>query len=214
MRSDGPYALRAAPEAVYLVGAAAGALGGDELCLDLDVSHGATLTVRSVASALLLPGEGESQAWVKARVASGAHLDFALEPAVATAGCRHHAIADLALEGDATLRWREELVLGRHGETAGPCTSRIDVTLDGVPLLRHELPLPDPAFYTSSAVLGDARCTGDVLLVGPDLARDAYAADGLAVMPLAGPGVLVTALAPDSAILRQRLVQGEKHARG
>lgn len=88
------------------------------------------------------------------------------------------------------------------------------VTLDGVPLLRHELPLPDPAFYTSSAVLGDARCTGDVLLVGPDLARDAYAADGPAVMPLAGPGVLVTALAPDSAILRQRLVQGEKHARG
>jgi urease accessory protein len=214
LRSDGPYALRAAPDAVYLVGAAAGPLGGDELHLDLDVASGATLAVRSAASALLLPGDGESTACVRARVASGAHLDFALEPAVATAGCRHRAVADLALACDATLRWREELILGRYGEPAGPYSGRIDVTLGGGPLLRHELRLPDPALHASSAVLGDARCAGNVLLVGPGLAKDAYAADGLAVMPLAGPGVLVTALAPDSAMLRRRLVEGEMHARG
>ncbi|MFA1549829.1 urease accessory protein UreD [Actinomadura chokoriensis] len=219
LRSDGPYALRATPEAVYLVGAAAGPLGGDRLHLDLDVAAGATLTVRSVASALLLPGgpagpEGESRASVRATVGSGAHLDLAPEPAVATAGCRHRSVTDLTLAGDATLRWRDELVLGRHGEPAGRYTGRVDVTLGGRPLLRHELRLPDRVLHTSGAVLGDARCTGSVLLVGPGLAKDAYAADGLAVMPLDGPGVLVTALAPDSATLRGRLCHGEKHAGG
>lgn len=214
LRSDGPYALRETPDAVYLVGAAAGPLGGDRLHLDLEVGAGASLAVRSVASSLLLPGDGESEAGVTARVASGAHLDFALEPAVATAGCRHRSVADIVLAEGATLRWREELVLGRHGEPAGPYSGRIDVVLDGAPLLRHELRLPDPEMHAGGAVLGGARCAGNVLLVGHGLAKDAHAAEGLAVMPLAGPGVLVTALAPDSATLRRLLVQGEQHARG
>lgn len=214
LRSDGPYALRATPDAVYLVGAAAGPLGGDELHLDLDVAAGAALAVRSVASALLLPGDGESRTYVRAAVGPGAHLDLAPEPAVATAGCHHRAVTEFALAEDATLRWREELVLGRHGEPPGRYTGRVDVTLGGRPLLRNELRLPDRVLHTSGAVLGDARCTGSVLLVGPGLAKDAYAADGLAVLPLAGPGVLVTALAADSATLRHRLDHGEKHALG
>ncbi|TDC89935.1 urease accessory protein UreD [Actinomadura sp. 7K507] len=214
LRSDGPYALRATPEAVYLVGAAAGPLGGDELHLDLDVAAGATLAVRSVASTLLLPGDGESRTYVRAVVGPGAHLDLAPEPTVAAAGCDHRAVTDVTLAGDATLRWREELVLGRHGETAGRYTGRVDVTLDGRPLLRHELRLPDRVLHTSGAVLGDARCTGSLLLVGPGLAKEACAADGLAVMPLAGPGVLVTALAPDSATLHRRLGRGEETACG
>ncbi|MFB4306287.1 urease accessory protein UreD [Actinomadura sp. GTD37] len=214
LRSDGPYALRATPDAVYLVGAAAGPLGGDELHLDLDVAEGAALTVRSVASAVLLPGDGESRTYVRAAVGRGALLDLAPEPAVATAGCRHRSAARFTLAGGATLRWREELVLGRHGEPPGRYTGRVDVTLDGGPLLRHELRLPDRVLHTSGAVLGDARCTGSVLLVGPGLAKDAYAADGLAVLPLAGPGVLVTALASDSAALRRRLEHGEERARG
>ncbi|TDB95525.1 urease accessory protein UreD [Actinomadura sp. 7K534] len=213
LRSDGPYALRATPDAVHLVGAAAGPLGGDELNLDLEVAAGAELAVRSVASTLLLPGRGESTTRVRAAVGHGAHLDLALEPAVAAAGCRHRAVTDFALEAGATLRWREELVLGRHGEPAGRYSGRVDVTVGGRPLLRNELRLPDPGLYTSGAVLGDARCTGNVLLVGPGLAVEPYAADGLAVMPLAGPGVLVTALAPDSATLRRRLRHGEERAR-
>ncbi|TDC69386.1 urease accessory protein UreD [Actinomadura sp. GC306] len=213
LRSDGPYALRATPDAVHLVGAAAGPLGGDELNLDLEVAAGAVLAVRSVASTLLLPGRGESTTRVRAAVADGAHLDLALEPAVAAAGCRHHAVTEIVLEAGATLRWREELVLGRHGETAGRYRARTDVTLGGRPLLRNELRLPDPALYSSGAVLGDARCTGTVLLVGDGLATEPYAAEGLAVMPLAGPAVLVTALAPDSAALRRRLGHGEERAR-
>ncbi|WP_067479714.1 urease accessory protein UreD [Actinomadura hibisca] len=216
LRSDGPLALReTAPldgATVYLVGAAAGPLGGDDLELELLVEAGARLTVRSAATTLALPGDGASRMTVRAEVGPGAHLDFAPEPTVAAAGCHHRAAADIALRGGATLRWYEELVLGRHREQPGRHTSRFDVTIDGVPLLRHELRLDDPAVYGSRAVLGDARAAGSVLLAGPGLTREPHTADGLAVLPLAGPGVLVTALAADSATLRRRLARGEELA--
>ncbi|MFI6516418.1 urease accessory protein UreD [Spirillospora sp. NPDC050679] len=216
LRSDGPLALRetASPDGatVHLVGAAAGPLGGDDLALEVLVEAGARLAVRSAATALALPGDGESRMAVRAEVGPGAHLDFAPEPTVAAAGCRHRAAADIALHGDATLRWREELVLGRHREAPGRHTGRFDVTIDGVPLLRHELRLDDPAVYGSRAVLGDARAAGSVLLVGPGLTRDPRADEALSVLPLAGPGVLVTAVAADSAALRRRLSHGEELA--
>lgn len=213
LRSDGPYALRETADAVYLVGAAAGPLGGDELRLDLDVGAGARLAVRSVAGALLLPGDGTSRSIVSARVGNGGHLDFAPEPTVAAAGCDHRSVAEVSLAAGGTLRWQEELVLGRYGETAGRCTTRLDVTLGGRALLRHELRLPDQAAYTGAAVLGDARCAGSVLLVEPGLSATARAAEGLAVLPLNGPAVLVSALASDSAVLRRRLRHGERLAR-
>src|SRR5690606_38262118 len=155
----------------------------------------------------LVPGESVTR--VRATVAPGGRLDLALEPAIVTAGARHRAVTEIVLAEGAALRWREELVLGRHGERPGRCTARADVTLGGRPLLRHELRLADDVAHVSGAVLDGARCTGSVLLAGPGPAREPYAAEGLAVMPLAGPGVLVTALASDSATLRRRLRLGE-----
>ncbi|MBW8483492.1 urease accessory protein UreD [Actinomadura parmotrematis] len=213
LRSDGPLALRQTPDAVYLVGAAAGPLGGDDLELDLVVEPGARLAVRSAATSLALPGDGESRMTVRASVGAGAHLDFAPEPTVAARGCRHRAAAEIDLAADATLRWFEELVLGRHREEPGRHTSRFDVTVAGVPLLRHELRLTDRLACTSRAVLGDAGAAGSVLLAGPGVAAEPHAADGLAVLPLAGPGVLVTAVAADSAALRRLLAEGERRCR-
>ncbi|MFD0854319.1 urease accessory protein UreD, partial [Actinomadura adrarensis] len=138
------------------------------------------------------------------------HLDYAPEPTVAAAGCHHRAVARITLAEDATLRWYEELILGRHKEQPGRHTSRFDVTLNGVPLLRHELRLDDPAVYGSRAVLGDARAIGSILLVGPNLPRTSHTDEDLSVLPLAGPGVLITATAPNSAVLRHRLEQAEK----
>jgi urease accessory protein len=215
LRSDGPLAVREAAGAVYLVGAAAGPLGGDDLGLDLEIGPGARLTVRSVAGTLALPGDGESRFTVRARIGAGGHLDFAPEPTVAAAGCRHHAAAEVTLAGEATLRWREELVLGRHGEGPGRHTGRLDVTYGGLPLLRHELRLDDPGTFGSGAVLGTARAVGTVLLAGPGHgAAGPVAAEGLVVMPLAGPGVLVSATAEDAAVLRRRLCQGESAVAG
>ncbi|MEW2352825.1 urease accessory protein UreD [Spirillospora sp. NPDC029432] len=210
LRSDGPLALREAAGAVYLVGAAAGPLGGDDLRLDIAVREGASLAVRSAATSVALPGAGESRLTVRADVAAGGRLDFAPEPAVAAAGCRHRSAARITLAAGAALRWYEELVLGRHGEPPGRHASRLDVTAGGVPLLRHELCLDDPAVYGSGAVLGGARAVGCVLLAGPGLPREPRADGGVAVLPLAGPGVLITATAPDSAALRRRLARAEQ----
>ncbi|GAA2458751.1 hypothetical protein GCM10010191_93480 [Actinomadura vinacea] len=212
LRSDGPLALRAAAGALYLVGAAAGPLGGDDLELEVTVGPGARLAVRSAAASLALPGKGESRTTVRAEVGAGGHLDFAPEPAVAAAGCRHRAVARIALAEGATLRWREELILGRYGERPGRHTSRFDVTVGGAPLLRHELRLDDPAVRASRAVLGEAGAAGSVLLAGPELTGSPRTGEGWAVLPLAGAGVLVTALAPDSAALRRRLTEGEHAA--
>jgi urease accessory protein len=212
LRSDGPLAVRETSDGVYLVGAAAGPLGGDELELDLEVGPGARLAIRSAATTLTLPGDGESRFTVRARVGEGGHLDFAPEPTVAAAGCHHRAIADVTLAQGATLRWYEELILGRHRERPGRHTSRIDVVVGGVPLLRHELRLDDPAIHGSRAVLGAAKAAGSVVLAGPGLVREPFAGEGLAVLPLAGPGVLVSATAGDSARLRRRLTAGERQA--
>lgn len=214
LRSDGPLALRESGGAVYLVGAGAGPLGGDDLELTVDVGAGACLDIRSAAASLVLPGRrpAVSRLTVRARVGAGARLVFAPEPAIAVAGCDHRAFADVGLGEGAELVWQEEIVLGRHGERPGRYVSRFDVTASGVPLLRHELRVDDDA--TSAAVLGDAKAVGTVLLAGKNLAPEPYAAEGLAVLPLAGPGVLVTALAADTVRLRNLLERGRSAATG
>ncbi|KAB2345557.1 urease accessory protein UreD [Actinomadura rudentiformis] len=212
LRSDGPLALRETAEALYLVGAAAGPLGGDDFELALEIGPDARLAIRSVATTLALPGDSESRMTVRATVAAGGHLDFAPEPTVAAAGCHHRSTAAIDLAEGATLRWYEELILGRHLELPGKHTSRFDVTRDGVPLLRHELRLDDPAVFGSRSVVGDAKAIGSVLLVAPDLSREPHTAEGLAVLPLAGSGVLIAAAAGNSAVLRRRLAQGEELA--
>ena len=152
LRSDGPLALRETPLGVYLIGTAAGPLGGDDLALDIDVGPGSRLVIRSAAGMLLLPGPhgGRSALAIRARVGPGGHLDFAPQPTVAAAGCDHRASAEIELAAGATLRWREEIVLGRHGEHPGRCTSRLDVTLAGAPLTGGSSP-PAPRGPTPAA---------------------------------------------------------------
>jgi urease accessory protein len=199
---------RDAGELVHLVGAGAGPVGGDELELSIDVGAGARLVVRSVAAALVLPGRGArpSRLVVRARVADGGSLVFCPEPSIAAAGCDHRAYSEVRLGDGAELVWWEEIVLGRHGERPGRYVSRFDVTACGKPLLRHEVRVDDDA--ASVAVLGDAKAVGTLLLAGPYRVAEACAEQGMAVLPLAGPGVLVTALAEDALRLRERLERG------
>lgn len=212
LRSDPPLTLRqTGPRRVHLVSTAAGPLGGDLLELDIDVAAGTTLEIASVASTLVLPGTGISHVVVRARVGAGAVLRYAPEPTVLATGCDHRMDVRLELAADARVSWREEIVFGRHGERPGVCRSRFDATVDGVPLLRQELTVGDPAVDGSPAVYGDARCVGSVLLTGVRPAAPLLS-DGCAVLPLAGPGTLVSALAPDAPSLRARLTWGETEA--
>ncbi|GAA3812302.1 urease accessory protein UreD [Sphaerisporangium flaviroseum] len=228
LRSDPPLTLRqTGPTTVHLVSTAAGPLGGDRLRLRVDVAPGTSLEIASVASTLVLPGPGESVTVVEAWVGAGATLRYAPEPTVLAAGCAHRMIVRLTLEEGASVSWREEIVFGRHGERPGTCHSRFDATLGGRPLLRQEFVVGDPAVDGSPAVYGDARCVGSVLIAGPSTAEPASAervpaervpaepvlADGCAVLPLAGPGTLVSALAPDAVALRERLTWGESLVR-
>lgn len=215
LRSDGPIALRETPGGVYLVGAAAGPVGGDDLELEIDVGPGSTLALRSAAASVLLPGPRADASWlrIRARVAAGGRLDYCPQPAVAAAGCDHHATAAVELEPGGVLRWREAIVLGRHGEPAGHCVSRLDVLLAGTALYRGELTVGCRDTDRSSAVLDGAGAVGSVVLA--DAARSQpppEVLDGLAVLPLAGPGCAVSAVAPDAARLASRLDRGEQLA--
>ncbi|WP_329092021.1 MULTISPECIES: urease accessory protein UreD [unclassified Streptosporangium] len=213
MRSGPPLTVRAtAPGRVHLVSTAAGPLGGDDLALDIEVAPGTALEVRSVASTLVLPGSAgaESLMTITARVGAGASLRFAPEPTVLAAGCLHRAIVRLDLAEDARVFWREEIVFGRYGERPGRCHSRFDAVLGGVPLLRQEFVVGDPEIDGSSAVYGDARCVGSTLITGR--APETVVGDGWAVLPLAGPGTLVSALGRDAVELRRRLRHGEEAA--
>ncbi len=204
LRSDGPIALRETPDGVYLVGAAAGPVGGDRLRLDIVVGPGAHLRIRSVATAMAMPGSGESVYTIDARVEG--RLDFAPEPSIAVRGCFHRAVSRIDLGPEGGLRWLEELVLGRHREEPGRHVSRIDVTREGRPLLRHELRLDSAA--RSRAVVGDAKAVGS--LVRTDATAPAHAEEGVALLPLAAGGLLVNAVAPDSAALRRLLLRAEE----
>lgn len=211
LRSDGPLLLRRTGErggaaCVHLVGGAAGPLGGDLWQLEIEVRAGAVLCLRSSAASVALPGRdaAASRLEIVADVAEGGLLDWAPEPLVAAAGARHRTIARVTLAAGGGLRWRDELVCGRHGEDSGAASSLLTVRHGGRPLLAHELAVgPGAPGWDAAAVLGPARAAGTLLLAGtacpPDTPENrvtAGAAGGaeFAIMRLIGTGVLVTAL--------------------
>jgi urease accessory protein len=224
LSSQVPLVLRRTPEAVYVVGGAAGPIGGDELDLRISVGAGAFLRVRTAAAAIALPGPDglESVLRVTADVAAGARLEYLPEPVVASAGARHATIIRVTLAEGASLLLRDELLLGRHDETGGAARSVLNVDYAGRPLLRQSLEVSGADAVTMGpALLAGHRAVGTALWVDPAAgeAQDAGAAavaDGIAdaaltadaavaVMPLAGPGTLVTALANDAVALRRCL---------
>ena len=209
LRSGVPLVLRRTPAAVYLVGGAAGPLGGDMLSLRVTVGPGAFLRVRTAAAAIALPGlDGlESEFRLTASVAAGGCLEYLPEPVVVSAGARHATVTTVSLEAGASLVLREEVLLGRHGETGGSVRTALRADYDGRPLLRHAVEVSgDDAVSRGPALLAGHRAFGTLLVAAA--ASCGLAADSspqAAVLPLAGPGTLVTALADDAVTLRRRL---------
>ncbi len=205
------------------MGSAAGPLGGDRLRLTIDVGDGASLTLRSIAASVALPGPdaAPSRLDVHARVGKGATLRYRLEPLIAAAACRHRTTARLELALDASVEWREELVAGRHGESPGSCWTRLVADIDGRPLLRHELRMgPDAPAWDGPAGLAGARAVGMLLrtnrLVGagtPLLDAPLDALLRASVFPLEDShgrrAELLTACALDVPALRSFLVPAD-----
>jgi urease accessory protein len=241
LASQAPLVLRRTPEAVYLVGGAAGPLGGDSLALRIAVGPGAFLRVRTAAASIALPGPdgAESVLRVCATVADGGRLEYLPEPVVVTGGARHATLVSVTLSAGAALVLRDEVLLGRHGEAGGTARSVLRVSCAGRPLLRQSLEVSgtDPVSL-GPAVLAGHRAVGTLLRAGGAAGRSATDADdavlagaggspgddpadaagrapgqpAVAVLTLAGPGVLVTALADDAVALRRRLESGHHGA--
>ena len=203
---------------VHLVGGAAGPIGGDELHYSVDVGPDARVQVRSVAATIALPGPrgGESTLDITARVADGACLSWSPQPLIIARGAHHRTTARIELAGKARLLWREETLLGRHGEQPGSVATRLRVQRDGKVLLDHTLAAgPHYPGSLGAAVTSADNAIGSILIVDPDWehippadritlpTRDDTAA--ITVMPLPGPAVLISALAPDGLILRRLL---------
>lgn len=212
VRSQVPLVLRRTAEAVYLVGAAGGPVGGDRLELRIEVRAGAALRLRTVAATVALPGPGgtESVLTVTASVEAGGTLEYLPEPTVVADGARHLTDISVDLAAGASLTLRDELILGRHNERGGACRTRLRVDYDHMPLLRHEVAVDGTdEISLGPAILAGRRAYGTMLYAGPRLpSHAALASSCAAVMPLAGPGVLVSVLAPDSLALRRLLTEG------
>jgi urease accessory protein len=212
LRSQAPLVLRRTPDAVYLVGGAAGPIGGDSLELRIDVRAGGALRVRTAAAAVALPGPDgrESVLTVTAAVGPGGRLEYLPEPVVVCAGARHATIIRVTLAAGASLLLRDELILGRHGEPGGASRTSLAADYAGRPLLRQALEVSgaDPVSL-GPAILAGHRAIGTLLHVDPARTASLGGDAEVAVMPLAGPGILVTALAHDAVTLRQRLTRAQ-----
>ncbi|MEU6368877.1 urease accessory protein UreD [Streptomyces sp. NPDC046931] len=218
LAGEGPLALRrtraSGDEArVVLVGAMSGPLGGDHFTLEADVGGGALLHVGSAAATLALPGQakGEARYDVRLEVAADGELRWLPQQLISARGSELYVSSRIDLAPGARLVYREEQVLGRVEEEPGRLTSRLTVRLAGRPLLDQEMACGPgaPGGWDGPAVLAGHRALGQLLVVRPEFgespARARMLGEWAALTPLAGPAVLVTAVAPDALRLRRLL---------
>ncbi|MCB5168228.1 urease accessory protein UreD [Streptomyces bambusae] len=224
LAGSGPLALRRTgcdgPEAhVTLVGAMSAPLGGDRLALTADLGPGAALRLTSAAATLALPGRCGTAARydVRLTLADGAALRWLPEPLVSVRGSELAVSTRAELAASARLLLREELVLGRAGEASGLLGSRLTVVREGRPLLDQEVCFGPgaPAGWDGPAGLAGHRAVGQLLVVDPAFAQRPPAArelgEHVVAAPLAGPALLVTAVAPDALRLRALLDEAAGH---
>ncbi|WP_328890264.1 urease accessory protein UreD [Streptomyces sp. NBC_00316] len=218
LESDGPLALRrtraalAACARVTVVGAMSAPLGGDRLAIAARVEEGARLTVDSAAATVALPGPGPGVQCatydIELEVGEGAELNWLPEQLISAHRSELRVNTRVELAPTARLVLREEQILGRHGETTGTLISRLTVRRAGRPLLDQQVAYGPgaPGGWDGGAVLGGHRAVGQLLVVDPAFDEKCPAARLLGPTavrtPLAGPAVLVTAVAPDARVLR------------
>ncbi|MEU2064036.1 urease accessory protein UreD [Streptomyces sp. NPDC013455] len=215
---EGPLALRrtrstGSEARVMVVGAMSGPLGGDRFTLTARVEEGARLHVGSAAATLALPGQakGEARYDVRLDVAAGGELHWLPEQLISVAGSDLHVTTRADLGAGARLVLREEQVLGRAGEQPGRLTSRLTVCVAGRTVLDQELACGPgaPGGWDGPAVLAGHRAVGQLVVVRPEFTDHAVEArmvgECAALIPLAGPAVLVSAVAPDALRLRRLL---------
>lgn len=201
-RSEPPYAIRATPDRILVVGSSAAPVGGDELALDAVIGPDARACIGTAAATVVWPGPGvptsidpadgsglpASSPWSstsnRLHVGDGGHLDWSPEPMVSVVGSRHRASTRVSLYGSATVRVVEEVSLGRSGEPSGRLDLELRVERDGVPLVHHTERLgPGVPGWGSSVHIGAARHLLTMVEVGPPSAAVGVAVGGRDGLP-------------------------------
>ncbi|MFJ9423510.1 urease accessory protein UreD [Streptomyces sp. NPDC101249] len=218
LEGEGPLAPRrtrggAAEARVVLVGAMSGPLGGDRFAVRATVESGARLRVSSAAATIALPGQakGEAHYDVRLDIEDDGELVWLPEQLISAAGSDLRVTTRVEAAPGARVTLREEQVLGRYGEEPGRLTSRLVLRSGGRLVLDQELACGPgaPGGWDGPAVLGGRRAVGQLLVVRPEFESTAPRArllgGGATLVPLAGPAVLVTAVAADARLLRRVL---------
>jgi urease accessory protein len=206
-----PYAARPVPgrpgwARVVLVQTIASPLAGDKVTIDVEVGPGAALELVGNAATLAYPCSEPARHEVRMAVATNGRLAWLPEPLILAADCDLEASIELELAPGAAAFTRELVVLGRHGERPGRYLSRLRCELDGTPLLHDGVSIDAGGVLASSAaVLAGAGAFASLALLGI-ATRERVDAEELL---LAGPGVVLRALAADAASLRARLAPAE-----
>jgi urease accessory protein len=209
LHGEPPLLLRRTGRAtVHLVGGAAGPLGGDDLRLEIEVEAGAELTIRSVAAQIALPGrDGQppSRLEISAEVGPEATLRWLPEPLIAASGCDHRTVTRVEVAEGGRLLWRDDVVFGRHGEPSGSLRTSARFRYAGKTVYRHDLAVgPGAPGWAAAAVLGGAGAFGTLVAL-PEAADPPPPGADVAAMPLAGPGVVITAVGADIRGVRAAL---------
>ncbi|MGW7427584.1 urease accessory protein UreD [Streptomyces sp. NPDC054813] len=227
LEGEGPLALRrtrgsGAEARVMVVGAMSGPLGGDRFGIEARVEDGARLCVGSAAATIALPGQlkGEARYDVRLDVADGGELRWLPEQLISAQASDLYVSTRVDVGPAGRLVLREEQVLGRVGEEPGRLTSRLTVRVAGRALLDQELACGPgaPGGWDGPAVLAGRRAVGQLVVVRPEFAAEPVVARMLgecaALTPLAGPAVLVSAVAADALLLRRVLDEALDHLGG
>ncbi len=153
---------------LWLVGGAAGPLGGDELSLSLRVDTRARVRVRSVAVQAVHPGPHGTTSTLRTSIEVGddATLDWAPEPTLSVVGSVHTTTLQVDASASARVRVAEALVLGRHAEDGGTITLAQRVRLDGAPVL-HTSSTFGPGVWAGPGANGPFRTFRSELHLGP-----------------------------------------------
>lgn len=178
---------------VALVATTATLLGGDRLALDVEVGPGLRLVLREVTGTVAFHGRGLGcRMDVTLRVHPGARLSWAGQPVVVAEGSELSRTTRVDVAAGGRLLLRDQLVLGRAGETGGSVRCQTAITYAGLPALVEDLdlraPRPDPR------LLGGAKVLDSVVAVGwrPSQPEppDGSGLPAVSVMSLAEPGAL------------------------
>lgn len=177
-------------DTVHLISSAATPLGGDLIAVRIIVEPGARLRLRSAAATVALPGAKSLLSHACWTVEAAGAVDIDLEPTVVAADARHESEIRVALDGDALLRLRERVKIGRAGERDGYWSGLLHADASGAPLLRHRVDLGRGSI-ADDTIASPQACVSELRYPATAFAESAAQATGTP-LTLAAGGVLTT----------------------